>query len=165
MPYVPSAKTGLKTGDDRAAIQTAVSLLANAIVKMGVKHGYDGAFQGELNFAITRLIQEIPRELMQQQGFKEETRYWLQSGVMGVLLDVILEYKRRVNTAYEATQIVKSGDCYDTPFFTRLVDVVDEFGNFIGHQEVMVKRTSFTLNNENLGQITLKVPAGNLKEK
>ena len=58
-----------------------------------------------------------------------------------MLIDVILEYKRRVNTSYEAEQIIKSGDCYDTPYFTKLVDVVDKNGRVLGKMEIMVKRT------------------------
>ena len=35
--------------------------------------------------------------------------------------DIKDEYKRRVNSAYEAAQILKSGDCYDyVPFRTQL---------------------------------------------
>jgi hypothetical protein len=41
--------------------------------------------------------------------------------IAGVINDVKDEYKRRVNTAYEAVQIVKSGDCYDTPYRTELI--------------------------------------------
>ena len=62
---------------------------------------------------------------------------WIFDGFVGVLEDVKDEYKRRVNTAYEAVQIKKSGDCYDTPYHTELVDVKDKDGNVVGWQEVM----------------------------
>ncbi len=59
--------------------------------------------------------------------------------------------------AYEAAQIVKSGDCYDTPYYSRLVEVVDEEGNFVGHQHVMLKRDESTLNKDVLdGQLVLR---------
>lgn len=144
MPYVPSDKTpGL--ADDRAALNPAITALAKAIAKVSARHGYEGAFAGELNYSLTRLLQEIPRELIAAGQIKEELRYWIQPLMYGVLTDVALEHKLRVNTAYEAAQIVKSGDCYDTPHYTRLVEVVDEDGKFIGHQHIMLKRSDETL--------------------
>ena len=66
-------------------------------------------------------------------------------GIGGVFEDVKDEYKRRVNTAYEAAQIVKNGDCYDTPYYTKLIEVIDSDGHHVGYQEVMVKRSHFTV--------------------
>lgn len=61
------------------------------------------------------------------------------NGLTGVFEDVKDEYKRRVNTAYEAAQILKSGDCYElAPYRTQLVaDTVD---GVAGWQEVMLPR-------------------------
>ncbi len=42
------------------------------------------------------------------------------------------EYKRRANTAYEAAQIKKPGDCYDAPYHTELIDIKNENGKVIG---------------------------------
>lgn len=150
MPYVPT--------DDRPAIAEAAANLSKAITDAAKKHGYDGAFAGELNYALTRLIQEIPRDLVKNGTLKEEIRYWIQPTMYGVLLDVALEHKRRVNVAYEAAQIVKSGDCYDTPFYTRLVEMVDMSGKVIGHQEVMLKRSDDTLGKDVIGQIMVLSP-------
>ena len=72
-----------------------------------------------------------------------ELRYWYQAIIFGVQLDVALEYKRRVNSAYEAAQIIKSGDCYDTPYRTQLVSVVNKEGKEIGQIEIMIKREDF----------------------
>ena len=114
MPYVPSSKTpGLE--DDREVLDKGVQALVEAIGEVSIRHKYDGAFAGELNYSLTRLLQDIPRELVKRGQFSEEMRYWMQPLLYGVLLDVVLEHKLRVNTAYEAAQIVKSGDCYDTP--------------------------------------------------
>ncbi len=148
MPYVPT--------DDRPAIAEAAANLSKAITHAAKKHGYDGAFAGELNYALTRLLQEIPRDLVKDGTLKEEIRYWIQPLMYGVLLDVALEHKRRVNTAYEAAQIVKSGDCYDTPYYTRLVEVVDVNGKVLGHQEIMLKRSDDTLNKDIVGKIRLQ---------
>lgn len=147
MPYVPSNKTTGKQ-DDRSVLDPAIKDLANAIVETAMRHKYDGAFAGELNYSLTRLLQEIPRGLVEAGQFTEELRYWIQPLMYGVLLDVALEHKLRVNTAYEAAQIVKSGDCYDTPYYTRLVEVVDEQGKVIGHQHVMVQRSEETFNQD-----------------
>lgn len=145
MPYVPSEKTP-NLADDRAVLNGPVQALADAIAEVSARHKYEGAFAGELNYSLTRLIQEIPRSLIKAGQLKEEMRYWTQPTMYGVLLDVALEHKLRVNTAYEAAQIIKSGDCYDTPFYTRLVEVVDEDGTIIGHQHIMLKRDESTLN-------------------
>lgn len=145
MPYVPSNKTP-NLGDDRVVLDAPIKQLASAIAEVSARHGYEGAFAGELNYSLTRLLQEIPRELIKANQLKEEIRYWIQPTMYGVLLDVALEHKLRVNTAYEAAQILKSGDCYDTPYYTRLVEVVDSTGNTIGHQHIMLKRDESTLN-------------------
>jgi len=66
---------------------------------------------------------------------------WIGNGLAGVLVDVKDEYKRRVNTAYEAAQILKSGDCYDaTPFHTRLVAF--EHGGVRGYIEIMLPKAA-----------------------
>lgn len=144
MPYVPSSKTsGLQ--DDREVLDKGVKAMVDAIGEVSMRHKYDGAFAGELNYSLTRLLQEIPRDLVERGQFNEEMRYWMQPLMYGVLLDVALEHKLRVNTAYEAAQIVKSGDCYDAPFYTRLAEVVDEEGGHVGYQHVMLKRSEETL--------------------
>jgi hypothetical protein len=125
---------------------TAVNRLASRIVEAARKYGQQGGWLGELNYALTRLIQEVPFIMHRNQVWKEAMRYWLyaetvgaltrtaydihssygndwmSNGLAGVFEDVKDEYKRRVNTAYEAAQIRKSGDCYDhSPFRTELV--------------------------------------------
>lgn len=147
MPYVK------KDGRDITSIPA--KNLAAAVAEAAKKHGYEGAFAGELNYALTRLLQELPRELVKAGIIKEEIRYWIQPTMYGVLLDVVLEHKRRVNVAYEAEQIVKSGDCYDAPFYTRLIEVVDKDGKHVGYQEVMLKRGEDTLNKDIIGKMTL----------
>ena len=132
---------------------------AKAIHDVGAKYGYEGAYLGEFNYAFTRFIQRVPQLKVQNGAWAQELRYWLYAatvealayasyetrglgiGVSGVFEDIKDEYKRRVNTAYEAEQILKSGDCYDTPYYTRLVEVVDETGALVGHQEIMLKRS------------------------
>lgn len=148
MPYVPS--------DDRPLIAGAAEHLAKTIADVAREHKYDAAFAGELNYALTRLLQELPRALVENGTLKEEIRYWIQPLMYGVLLDVVLEHKRRVNTAYEAAQIIKSGDCFDAPYYTRLVEVVDKNGKTIGHQEVMLKRGKDTLNDPVIGRIVME---------
>jgi len=149
MPYVPSEKTDGES-QDRNILDPLAQQLADGIAKVASGYKYDGAFLGELNYALTRLIQHLPRSLQQHQGFKDEIRYWMYAGIVGVLVDVKDEYKRRVNVGYEAAQIEKSGDCYDTPYYTRLVDVVDPAGTKIGTMEVQLKRTQETLNIDKL---------------
>lgn len=156
MPYVPSEKTDGKS-QDRNILDPLAKALADGIAKVASKYSYDGAFLGEMNYSLTRLIQHLPRSLQQYCNFKDETRYWLQAGMFGVLDDVKLEYKLRVNQSYEQEQIKKSGDCYDTPYYSRTVEVVDDFDKHIGYVYVNVKRSEDTLNVDILPQkLTLK---------
>ena len=134
--------------------------LTHTIDKVGEAYNYQGAFLGELNYAITRLIQEVPKRLVEKEKQKSELRYFIYAlivealvrasnyfnnkeemiGIGGVFTDIKDEYKRRVNPGYEAAQIVKSGDCYDTPYYTKLIEIIDQTGRVIGYQEVMIKR-------------------------
>jgi hypothetical protein len=140
---------------------------ADTIYKLDRKQGYEGAFCGEFNYFMTRFIQIVPKKLVANNVWKSELRYWVYAftvsalmlakermqsmfnegkdsgfawvygSFVGVFEDIKDEYKRRVNTAYEAAQINKSGDCYDTPFRTELVSVKDKDGTEIGWQEIM----------------------------
>jgi len=140
--------------------------LAIAIFEVAEKYEYEGAFLGELNYAITRLIQRVPQMKVQRNEWKEELRYWLYAatveallfakdyasqfeiGIAGVFEDIKDEYKWRVNRAYEAAQIIKSGDCYDTPYYTRLVSVFDENGKHVGYMDIYLKRSEETLHKD-----------------
>jgi hypothetical protein len=151
--------------------------LAQTIFDVGDKYNYQGAFLGELNYAITRLIQRVP-QLMVESGKwakKDEIRYWLYAmtvealiqaadlfkgsgiGIGGVFEDIKDEYKRRVNPSYEAAQIVKSGDCYDTPYYNRLVRIIDEEGKEVGKILVDMVRSEETLHKDVLdGELVLR---------
>jgi len=155
MPYVPSEKTPDKE-DDRAVLNPAIEDMSKSIASVCTRHGYEGAFAGELNYVISRLLQKIPRDLVSHNQVSEEMRYWIQPLMYGVLLDVILEHKRRANVSYEAHQIVKSGDCFDTPYYTKLLEIVDKDGNHVGYQEVSVKRSGDTIDKDVIGTIALK---------
>ena len=120
----------------------------------------DAAWLGRLNYAVTRLIQSVPKKMVEGGSRKEEFRYWVYAetvgaltraamsahqagggsvayGLVGVFTDVKDEYKRRVNSAYEAVQIARSGDCYSTPYRTELTKVRGAGGRVVGYQEVM----------------------------
>lgn len=127
--------------------------LAEVIYDVGKKYNYEGAFLGELNYAITRLIQEVPKRLVEQDKQAKELRYFIYAytvealtranyyfnrlpdmyGIGGVFEDIKDEYKVRVNKSYEIEQILKSGDCYDTPYFNKIVEVINEEGKVVGH--------------------------------
>jgi hypothetical protein len=122
---------------------------------------HDGAWLGRLNYSLTRLIQAVPRKMVEKGAWKEEVRYWVYAqtagalarsamefnamagdewyadGIVGVLGDVKDEYKRRVNAAYETFQIRKSGDCYTTRYRVDLSEVKDTSGRVVGFSEVM----------------------------
>lgn len=149
--------------------------LAKAIFETGAKYGYEGAYLGEFNYAFTRFIQLVPQEKIRRGDWKDELRYWLYAetvtalkhaedrtenlniGVDGVFRDVKDEYKWEVNRSYEIAQILKSGHCYFTPYYNRVVEMVDEEGKLIGHIEVMLKRSEATINVDQLDyQLVLK---------
>lgn len=138
------------------------AIFVDKVLTIGDNYGYYGAFLGELNYGITRIIQRVPQILAQQGkcGLQvgKELRYWLYAmtvasliavanklsledniGISGVFEDVKDEYKVRVNKSYEIEQILKSGDCYDTPYFNKIVEVVDEDGIVVGHTYIELK--------------------------
>jgi len=161
-------------------IKYAYHALGRTIYDVARKYNYKGAWFGGLNYATTRIIQEIPKALVKNGLMKEELRYWyhaevvgylgalthhfqsiqntnwIDQGFAGVFEDVAQEYKRRVNTAYEAAQILKSGDCYDTPYYSRLVNVENYRGEVIGHIEVMFERAKKTLGKDIVGTMFLR---------
>jgi hypothetical protein len=166
-------------GQELPNVTSSATNLAFVIMTVGARYKYEGAFLGELNYAITRLIQRVPQLKVEVKVWEEksELRYWLYAvtvealtfvaarfmssgiGIGGVFEDIKDEYKRRVNVGYEAAQIIKSGDCYDTPYYTRLVEVVSDQGEHIGYQEVMLKRSDETLKKDVLdAQIVLRTP-------
>ena len=132
--------------DPSVAPKTAPQRLAAVIVQVARGYNQQGGWLGELNYAVTRLVQAVPAAMVRRGAWTEYLRYWLYAetvgaltrvaydihdnlgddwianGLAGVFEDIKDEYKRRVNTAYEAAQIRKSGDCYDlAPFHTQLV--------------------------------------------
>lgn len=141
----------------------AAARLADCIVQTASGSGMPAGWTGELNYALTRLIQAVPLQMCRLGAWDEPLRYWIYAqivgaltrtawtlhaecaddpvgnGLCGVLIDVKDEYKRRVNTAYEAAQILKSGDCYDkVPYRTELVST--DTGGVHGYQEVMLPK-------------------------
>jgi hypothetical protein len=148
--------------------------LGIAIKGVAVKYGYEGAYLGELNYAMTRLIQEFPMAVVKLGKWKEELRYWLYAvitealikqaqkdylapGESGVFEDIKDEYKVRVNEAYEHEQIKKSGDCYNAPYYSKVIDVVTKEGKLVGTVKVNMKRSDDTVN---LDVLNVKLVAG-----
>ncbi len=144
--------------------QTPPERLARAIVEAAKGYNTKGGWLGELNYAVTMLIQQVPQKMKAGGAWDEALRYWIYAetvgalvrtsydmhakhpngwignGLAGVFEDVKDEYKRRVNTAYEAAQILKSGDCFDaTPFHTRLMPF--EHQGVRGYIEIMLPKT------------------------
>jgi len=136
--------------------------LGNKVFDIATKYNYRGAWLGELNYAITRLIQLVPYTLYKKGVFKEALRYWIyvltagaleqvaidfskkrkipewiKIGIVGVLNDIKDEYKRRVNTAYESYQIEKNGDCYEySPYYTELRKTDDGFTEIMKKNDI-----------------------------
>lgn len=99
----------------------------------------DGSFwAGDLNYSITRIIQLVPKNFVKRGAWQKEFRYWVYAAtcgaleraafaadkftgieewiktiIVGVLVDIKDEYKRRVNAPYEERQIELNGDCYE----------------------------------------------------
>ncbi len=159
---------GVHVGLSTIQTKTPTVLVAAAICEVAEQYDYEGAFLGELNYAITRFIQRVPQIKVARDDWDKEFRYWyyartaealkavslstmhMKIGIAGVYEDVKDEYKRRVNVAYEAEQVINNGDCYDTPYYTKLVEVIGYQGEHIGYQEVMVKRSEKTVNEDSL---------------
>jgi hypothetical protein len=152
-----------KEHETAVAPDSAAQWLAATIIETASGSGVKGGWTGELNYAITRLIQRVPDEMRVRGAWDEPLRYWIYAqtvgaltrtayelhssmaddyvgnGLAGVFEDVKDEYKRRVNTAYEAAQILKSGDCYEyAPFRTQIVPATVD--GVVGYQEVMLAK-------------------------
>jgi hypothetical protein len=160
---IAEAINGIETGQAPAAAG-APEELAGAICQAAKAYNTKGGWLGELNYALTMLIQQVPRKMKSLGAWDEALRYWIYAltvgalvrtsyqlharhgntwignGLAGVFEDVKDEYKRRVNTAYEAAQILKSGDCFDAaPYHTRLVAF--EHQGAKGYIEIMLPKT------------------------
>lgn len=120
----------------------------------------NGEWFGHFDYTITMIIQKVPNRLYSDKLIEREMRYWIYAetvgaivrvalqidkeydrnwvanSVIGVLFDIKDEYKRRVNSAYEAVQIEKSGDAYTiVPYRTELKIGNDEKGKY--YYEIM----------------------------
>jgi hypothetical protein len=151
----------LQKGEKQPARNKAEEL-ALRIFAGAEKHGYRGAWLGGFNYALTRLIQRVPVKMVEKRAWKKEFRFWVYAltagalertamrihlegeeddwvtdALVAVLTDVKDEYKRRVNSAYEAIQIKESGDCYTTPYRTEVLEVKDDLNKVIGYTEMM----------------------------
>lgn len=130
----------LVTGVPSSSSSKNSQRLAKLIFETGTE---DGSFwAGDLNYVLTRIIQIVPRKLVEKRKWEKEFRYWtyavtagalertalaisyesspkkeeeswLNVVLVGVLLDIKDEYKRRVNVPYEIEQQKANGDCYD----------------------------------------------------
>jgi hypothetical protein len=154
----------LESGKKNIKLDSKAKLLANEMFEVAKDRDHRPSWLGEMNYSITRLIQLVPRRMVEIGAWKEEFRYWVYAqtcgaleraalelnkkkiderftyilnGVVGALFDIKDEYKRRVSSAYEAVQIRKTGDCYDGPYHTELEDVKDDNGKVIGYREIM----------------------------
>ena len=156
MPYVPSEKTD-GIAQDRNILDPLAKALAEGIAEVAKKYKYKGAFLGEMNYAFTRMIQHLPRALVETGEAESEIRYWMQAGMYGVLMDVILEHKVRVNQSYEIAQINKSGDCYDTPYYSKPVEVLDANGIHAGYVYINMQRSAQTIDQDILENGKLKL--------
>ncbi|MCC6223456.1 MAG: hypothetical protein IT201_08205 [Thermoleophilia bacterium] len=92
MPYIAP--------EDRPALDPAIAALAAAVRERAARR--DGAFEGYLNYAITRLVLEV----------LPERRYASIARATGVLENVKQEFYRRYAAPYEDEQSERSGDVY-----------------------------------------------------
>lgn len=158
---VVKALLQLEKGKKAGAAGHVRALATEVFGRAGGASGERGAWLGRLNYALTRLIQAVPEKMVEKGIWKDSFRYWLYAltvgalvrtameihategegwpidGVVGVLVDVKDEYKRRVNAAYEMVQIKKAGDCYTTRYRTELGEMRNEAGEVTGFVEVM----------------------------
>lgn len=95
MPYVNSSA--------RAALDKQIATLSKALIEIG-RPGDEFSFQGNLNYAITKLCVDTVR-------WKGKS-YGVLSAVAGVLADARDEFYRRVVAPYEEKKALANGDCY-----------------------------------------------------
>ena len=92
MPYIPAKS--------RPALDVHIDALAQEIKSEATAYGYDGAFAGLLNYAVTRLALKV----------MPDKRYWVIAIVSGVMRNIADELYRRFAVPYEDEQIAKNGD-------------------------------------------------------
>lgn len=110
MPYIPE--------HDRKLLDPHIETLAEEIARIVRLYDTPTSMPGLLNYSLTRLIQLIPRKMMEKRVTDEELRYWIMPMLYGTLMDVAWEHKIRVNQPYEILQRKKNGDVFDTPVNT-----------------------------------------------
>lgn len=150
-----------EAGQEPSGSLSSAKEIGKVIMSNSRKSETQGGWHGELNYAITRLIQWVPFEMHRRKEWDQAFRYWLYAqtvgalvrtsyeiddkfgnewvanGLAGVFEDIKDEYKRRVNTSYERLQISKSGDCYEkSPFKTQLTEF--EHNGIKGWIEIML---------------------------
>ena len=77
MPYIKQ--------EDRPELDTEIDALAGKINTVSKKYGYDGAFAGLLNYAVTRLALKI----------NPARRYWTIALLTGVFKNIADEFYRK----------------------------------------------------------------------
>ena len=99
MPYIDAG--------ERAKLDNKIDTLSHEIKLIDGKTEANVDNAGRLNYAITRLC----------LGVFPHRKYWVIALVCDVLVNVMLEYYRRLAAPYEDTKIAANGDVhgYDTP--------------------------------------------------
>lgn len=124
-----------------------ICLLAHEIFRFNDKNC---GFLGPLNYCITKMIQIVPKKLVEQHIIDKELSYSLYAltvdalinivdeissgfGIKGVFEDIKDEYKARVGRPYESEKIKENGDCFETIYNNYLTKIYDNDDNFIGY--------------------------------
>jgi hypothetical protein len=141
---IASSILDIEAGKEARVSNGSIGSLAREIIETGSEDG--GFWAGDLNYSLTRMIQLVPKKLAEKGKWEREFRYWtyavtagaleraafeinarsredersewILTALVGTLIDVKDEYKRRVNAAYEEEQIKLNGDCYEVNYST-----------------------------------------------
>jgi hypothetical protein len=97
MPYIPNDNI---PAEDGRLLDPDIENLAFSIQGRASVYGYDGAYAGLLNYAISRVAALVT----------PVRRYWALDLTHGTLIDAAAEFRRRIIVPYEDEQIAKNGD-------------------------------------------------------
>lgn len=148
---------------DNYQMEDPANKLGKEILNEGKKYDYKEAWLGELNYSITRLVQVVPKKMVESGHWQNEFRYWIAAltmgsleqaklevakitspdrhkwivdGFVGTMACVSSEYYRRAVAPYESVQIVKNGDAFTTPHRSDPIEHINARDNSSGFIEM-----------------------------
>jgi hypothetical protein len=102
---IARAIVALETGKAQTRPADEEQALAASVVTAAKAYNQPGGFLGELNYALTRLIQLVPFVMYKRGAWKEALRYWLYAETVGALVRTSYEIHATMGDDWRANGI------------------------------------------------------------